>query len=80
MGSKLLAQAVCEEVLPGAGANDHVTIGFAFLVRSWPHISMPRLRETAERHGAPALCTGVLHEVIVIVNLQDAAADHFYVG
>jgi hypothetical protein len=28
-------QAVCEEVLPGAGANDHVTIGFAFLVGSF---------------------------------------------
>ena len=35
-GCQALVQAVCEEVLPGAGANDHVTIGFAFLVGILP--------------------------------------------
>lgn len=43
-------QAVCEEVLPGAGANDHVTIGFAFLVSILPWNYMPQLRAIAEMH------------------------------
>ena len=39
---------------------------------------MPQLCEAAEMHGGACQNRGTIHDVDV--NLQDAAADHFYVG
>lgn len=44
---------------PGAGANDHVAIGFAFLDAAADHFYVGRLQDGASRNNLTTLLTQV---------------------